>query len=161
MASPDPVTGGEPARQPATNSRVAFLVRNLDASARRPGPGARQTSLIELASRGDAGAVGKMLRSRDGVVPNARLPDGRTALSEAVLGGHNEVVRVLLDNGADPDMLSASGMTPLGLAALRGQGRITDTLLRGGADVNLRSRNGNPALMEAALTGRTDVVERL
>lgn len=42
-------------------------------------------------------------------------PGGRAALHEACLGGHTACTQLLLQHGADPDLLSAEGLAPLHL----------------------------------------------
>jgi ankyrin repeat protein len=54
----------------------------------------------------------------------------------AAAEGHAEVVRVLIDAGADVRRRLASGMTPLLLAAREGRAGVVRVLLAAGADVN-------------------------
>ena len=88
--------------------------------------------------------------------PNAREPDldpeqaesGYTALHRAVLGGNGEIVRHLLEKGADANM-KCLGMeqTPLHLAAREAQYEIITILIEeGNADINLQDGFGDSAL---------------
>lgn len=73
----------------------------------------KQTSALRLAaSRGHSGCVEELLFR--GVEVNAD-PGGRTALHDGCSGGHHVCVHLLLDHGADPDVLSVDGNAPLHL----------------------------------------------
>ena len=63
---------------------------------------------------------------------------GWTGLLEAIVladGGpaHQEIVRLLLENGADPDLADRDGVTPLAHARARGQLEIAAILEAEGA----------------------------
>ncbi len=86
---------------------------------------------------------------KDGVDPNAfvgRDADDVRALAVQCFSGHVEIVRLLLDNGADPDLGRAStGETPLHHAVLDNepsQLEIVKALLRAGVDPNKQCNTG-------------------
>jgi len=92
----------------------------------------------------DAGRVRELVASDPGLLRDIQGPQGGL-LSLAVNHGQLEMVRLLLDLGADPDercMLheleepTASWGTPLWYAALAGQRDIAELLLDRGADPN-------------------------
>ena len=56
-----------------------------------------------------------------------------------------QLVRKLLDAGADPNAKSASGGTPLHTAAFTGDGAILDLLLARGADASIKNAQGKTA----------------
>lgn len=118
-----------------------------------------QRSLIEAVVHGDRLRLEELLQ--DGVNPNAK-PDywGKTALLRAVERGDVEVVRLLLDAGADPD-LKSGGYTPLGRAALLGHGQVAERLLKAGANPDLKSSDGNTPLTAAASMNRVGVIQAL
>jgi ankyrin repeat protein len=68
--------------------------------------------------------------------------------------GHGEVVRVLLEHGADAEAANDGGQTPLAAAAYQGYTGMVELLLDLGADVNGTGRTGVTALMTAAMFDR-------
>ncbi|KAM7190710.1 hypothetical protein V8F20_009615 [Naviculisporaceae sp. PSN 640] len=84
----------------------------------------------------------------------------QTALKLAVRGGQADIVRTLLNNGADPN-LSTNTQTPLTLAASKDDRYIVDILSQNGADVNLQNLIGRTALSYAAENGNTCMIESL
>jgi ankyrin repeat protein len=65
-----------------------------------------------------------------------------TALLMAAWSRHAEMVRLLLERGADPNAASPSGETPIMAAAFTARADIAALLLDGGADVNRRTTTG-------------------
>jgi ankyrin repeat protein len=61
------------------------------------------------------------------------------SLDSAILAGDLEMVRSLLDAGAEVDAKDLRNETPLHKAALAGQGRIVDLLLERGAPVDVQA----------------------
>lgn len=86
---------------------------------------------------------------------------GFTPLAQAVRGGHEQVVRVLLDAGADVDGKDLRGMTPAILACDRGHAAIVKMLIGRGADVMVRDSRGRTPLHHAALLGNAKLVAML
>ena len=56
----------------------------------------------------------------------------------AAMKGHIEVVKLLLDKGADISVAHADGWTPLNAAATRGHLEVVKLLLDKGADYNAK-----------------------
>src|SRR5690606_39403728 len=79
--------------------------------------------------------------------------NGTTALHWAVYQHDVELVRTLLDAGADPSVRNLFGSTPLMEAAIVGHAEIIGLLLDAGADVESPSYEGQTALMAVARTG--------
>lgn len=76
-------------------------------------------TLRAAASHGDVAVVGELLAQ--GVDVDDASEYGATALVLAALNGHAEVVRALLDAGADPDIVDTFyGRSPMGWATLGG-----------------------------------------
>ena len=110
--------------------------------------------------------IAQLLLER-GVDVNARAKNSLTSLHEAALKGKVEVVRVLLDHGANAKLETEGGETPLHTVS-RGeydsqeQGASTARLLlEHGVDVNARSKKGIMALHEAAFRGNVEVAQVL
>lgn len=77
--------------------------------------------------------------------------DSPTPLFVAAGEGHYDVVRLLLENGADPNFYCGELGHALGAAAERGDERVIRLLLDYGADANAEARLGQSALQVAAL----------
>ena len=75
-------------------------------------------------------------------------------LSMAAKYGHEEVVRLLLDNGADPNKANPRGRTALHVATQRGHASIVKTLIDGGGLINYADENGQTALHVVANMGK-------
>jgi uncharacterized protein len=73
---------------------------------------------------------------------------GSTPLYVAAVQGETEIVRILLDAGADPNKESAgeSEGTPLCAAASWGHAEVVRLMLQYGADPNLMERTGEVAM---------------
>ncbi|MGD2136206.1 MAG: ankyrin repeat domain-containing protein [Gemmatimonadales bacterium] len=127
-------------------------------------------AFFRAVEEGDVEFVRHMVR--EGFDVNTRLqPDNEfaaphTALTVAVDVGDPEMVRELLDLGADPTVTLYYGefdvLSPLGRAVERGQTEIARILLEAGAsaDVELNAF-GWTALMDAASDGRVPLTELL
>ncbi len=66
----------------------------------------------------------------DGVNEYRWPQGGQTALTLAVYGGHADVVRILLENGADPGVTDAAGQNVMQIAEERGNTEIIGLLWR-------------------------------
>lgn len=99
-------------------------------------------ALLDAALAGDSERVAALIAQ--GANPDAANRYDVTALSFAADQGHVEVVRVLLEGGADPNVTDTFyGMNPLSRALFSGEGEdIVALLLQSGA-------NGGPVLMMA------------
>lgn len=102
--------------------------------------------------RGDSARVTAVLAG--GAQVDKKFAAGNTALHEAVLYGHYEIVRILLEAGADPNIKDNIGCTPLHKAALKGRVDIAHFLLESGADLRLKDNFGNTPLHKAVSKGR-------
>src|SRR5215510_7057684 len=67
-------------------------------------------------------------------------------IQSATAGGHQKIVKMLLDYGADPNIREQGGYTPLHAAAQNGDEDMIRVLLFGGADLTIASNNGKTAI---------------
>ena len=79
--------------------------------------------------------------------------DDWTALSWAAWSGLGDIVSILLEKGAQKDVVDKKGNTPLMLAALRGNDTVVDILRKAGADINMKNNDGQTALSIAQEQG--------
>ncbi|MEZ4321132.1 MAG: ankyrin repeat domain-containing protein [Myxococcota bacterium] len=93
-------------------------------------------SLALVAREGDLGRVKQLLA--DGVSPTRVGPRGFTPLQQAALGGHVDVLRTLLEAGADLHDRGEDGRTPLQLALVADDPAAVRFLLERGATVSSR-----------------------
>jgi len=83
---------------------------------------------------------------------------GLTALHFAAMGGHRELVELLLVNKAEVNAKGNHGQTPLHYARDR---EVVELLLANKAEVNAQNDQGETPLANAAEAGRKDVIELL
>ena len=115
---------------------------------------------MEAAGKGHTEVVVELLNA--GASPNVRTGDGTTALREATVNNQEDVVRILLEHGADVNAKEdIFGTTCLMEAARVGSVPIVKLLLQHGADVNAMEDTGFTALTEASLRGHLTVVNLL
>jgi ankyrin repeat protein len=116
---------------------------------------------METAVRKNQARVAEALL-RHGMPANAALPSGSSLLAAGAFAGAIDVVRLLLANGADPNLDDTTGATPLEDASLNGRETIAALLLDRGALVNhLNTASDTTALYTAASFGKGDVVKLL
>ena len=91
----------------------------------------------------------------------AELDDGARSLHVAVQEGHVEVVRTLLEAGADVEAQAANGARPLHCAALGGCAETMGALLELGVDIHAVGEDGCTALREASSSEAVQLLLRL
>jgi len=124
----------------------------------------RATTLdvFEASAVGDVGRLGELL-AEDPARANAVASDGFTPLGLASFFGHAGSARLLLENGADPNLpaQNATRVAPLHSAVAGGNTEIVRDLLAHGADVHARQDLGLTALHGAAFEGTEEMIRLL
>lgn len=108
--------------------------------------GPREHKILSAIRESDFGLLESHLR--EGAPVNIQTSDGTTPLMLASLFGSADMVRLLLEHGADPNVSAKSGATALLFAV--GDLKKVQLLLDRGASVNVRSSLGNTPLIAAA-----------
>lgn len=87
--------------------------------------------------------------------------EGFAPLHYACRKGTREIVRMLIEYGADVNVTSNEGITPLQLAVTTGSKEIIKMLVDAGADVNATDNSGKSVLIYGIKAGRTEAVRYL
>eukprot|EP01041_Mallomonas_annulata_P002200 gene2200-4279_t len=104
----------------------------------------------------------KRMVEQEGENINARNPaNASTALHFACVSGDLNVVKYLLDTGAQIDLRNVGGMTPAHIACDRKHSALVLYLLRHGADASSRNKAGDTPLHYVCSRGMTDVLSQL
>ena len=116
--------------------------------------------IFEAAKLGDGQQVSERLSA--GAKVDQPDTTGATALHWAALGGHDLIIRQLLNAKADVNAAEAgAGMTPLHGAARWNRLTSARLLLVNGAKVDVRDRLGRTPLFDAIVKNRFDMIDLL
>lgn len=110
--------------------------------------GEQWSEVIDLVKQGRAAA-------------NAHTVDGDHALLWAARAGRDDVVRLLVQYGAELDRRGPDGFTPLGIAAFRGYRGTARLLLRAGALPERWGATGQGPLHLASMNDHVGVIDEL
>lgn len=153
----------------STNARFLMAARTADADAlqRELANGAAvdsrnrlgETALVILLKKDRIDLAALMLDA--GADVNLAAINGITPLMAAAYGGHNEMVKRLLKQGANPSALDRLQKNAMTYAAGEGRTEVVVTLLSTGVNPNAVYANDLTALMWAAGFGKTDTVRAL
>tara|TARA_A100001037_G_scaffold276386_1_gene275638 strand:+ start:189 stop:611 length:423 start_codon:yes stop_codon:yes gene_type:complete len=96
-----------------------------------------------------------------GVSVDAVDVEGRTALFFAAANGHLEIVELLLENEADPNIANAQDNTALHWACVNGHTAVVEKLLSVGAKTAVCNAGGRTALDEAMHNDRQECIDAI
>ena len=115
--------------------------------------------LIDAVQNGDIDRVRELLDS--GINPNI-IKYGQTPLKLASRYGSSDVVRLLLEHDANPNIRDNNGDTPLASASWQGYTHIVKLLLNNNnASINIQNDYGYTPLLLASYRGYTEIVRML
>ncbi|CAH0047285.1 unnamed protein product [Clonostachys solani] len=86
---------------------------------------------------------------------------GWTPINVAADGGHLEVVRLLVEKGADLTIAQTAGWTPIHSAVTGGYDDVVELLVRSGADITTADSDGWTLLHKAAKNGNIELAKLL
>jgi len=118
--------------------------------------------LHSAAFKGDSEVIQVLLDCKLDI--NAKAHYDRTALHNALeywAPHHSETVRLLIENGADPNARMSDGSAPLHLASSEGIAEAVRLLLMYGADVEAVDGMGRTAFQVASEEGRDEITKLL
>lgn len=101
----------------------------------------------------------RFLAKQDFVDFNIADNVGETPISSAIKNSDLEIVKFLVEKGADIEHREIQGRTPLYYASSRGCLEITEYLISLGADVNARTAMGRTGLLKGVWNGNIGIVK--
>ncbi|KAK2714306.1 hypothetical protein QYM36_008760 [Artemia franciscana] len=115
-----------------------------------------------LASQAGFRDIVEMLLKNKGCVNIGCTEDNSAApLHFAAIGGHTEIINLLIAHGATVDAITTDGSTPLYLTVEYGHEEATEVLISNKANINIQNIEGMTPLHVAAADGYANVVEIL
>jgi ankyrin repeat protein len=117
-------------------------------------------TIHETIEQSDSAAVAAMLDSNPALLGD-RLPNGKTPLHTAAYAGKIDIVRLLIDRGADLNAATTAGSVPLHGAAINGHEAVIRLLVEKGAEVNVTNQGGYTPLTNAAIFGNVATIKFL
>lgn len=116
--------------------------------------------LEQLMWNKDVAGIKKMTDADPGLI-NQRLINDETMLTIAAWNGETELIKYLIEKGADPGLQNKWDNAALHNASIKGYADIVAILLGNGADVNQKGSVGNSPLFQAAVNQHPETVALL
>lgn len=110
---------------------------------------------INACKNAQKGVVQAFLK-KGGIDLDKRDQAGCTALYYAAAKGTRDIVRLLLDAGADPGLANNQSAVPLHSVSQSGNKEIIRMLVEHGADINATDKRGRTPLVCSAMEGKTE-----
>ena len=121
----------------------------------------KEKSLFEACVDGDKICVQNHIQKENYDI-NEKDENGSTPLHCSSENGHHEIVKYLLEIGANPEMKDKKGRTPLHLASQNGHKKVVDILIKRKVNPNHQEIiNGSTAMHLAASKGHLEIVNFL
>lgn len=117
-------------------------------------------TILMFVARAGHTEVGNILLE-NGADPNAKSPDGTSALTIAAEYGHADIIKLLLAKGADVNLRNNHGNTALMYGAEYGHPQVVKVLIAAGADLNARDNDRETALIIAKRENQTEIIKLL
>ena len=145
------IAGGEMPEWPAPPAGPAFIGRG-GFGEDTPQP---DTDPFIAAREGDLDSMRTHLA--EGTDVNVFEPGRNTLMNMAAMGGHPEMIELLVRRGGDPNQRNDDRGTPLHSAAFLGNTEAIRSLIAAGADVDARNERGETPLMVASAPWSEDL----
>ncbi len=116
---------------------------------------------LHLAARAGRMRVVTFLLGVPGMNLVVRDSNGNSALHYAAIRGHGGMVRMLIEAGAEVDVVNDRGRTPLHEAASAGNARAVDLLLQAQARADMRDHEGDTPMDLACIHGSRKTIALL
>ena len=117
---------------------------------------------LQIAALNGKNSIVKFFVSHDNTSIDTRTEQGNfTALHLAVKKNQRDVVKTLIEFGANKNAQSNEGMTPLHIAAKKGFRRTAEILIDQGVGIHVSNREGATAVYLAHQGGHQRIEERL
>lgn len=117
-------------------------------------------TLIDAVKKQDTDTF-KQLINKTGIEIDASDAEGNTALIWAVKYGYEWALKLLLEKGANPNIITQKKASPLGIACFKMDKASVETLLSYGADPSQKGFKGWTPLMRASGMSEKDILSTL
>lgn len=156
----DLTTGAWDIPEPARNCCLSLLRMSGPYNERQPSDAERAQALsMACAMSGFPEGLSRLLAS--GINKDLQDPSGGSLIYHAAEKGHTEVVRLLLDAGADVGTVADDGLTPFSAAAKNGHVDVVRLLVESGIGADMLNFRGGTPLLTACLMSNFEMIQCL